>query len=185
MKKILGLKISAINTNRSMQKTKLLSISVKSKTYKGIFITAPKCSFHLEVNKPDKSLNPMEKSYKILLENRSTYPNGKLTHTHETNIIDRVTQMNLYSMLQIFLWSCALQCCIFLWFLQKPDRKIEFYNVLYFIELTDINEVNPPFLSYVASEFCVGLWVRNLERVAMSYLKGLFFLLIIDWTFGT
>lgn len=66
--------------------------------------------------------------------------------------------------------------------LTKTDRKIEFYNVFYFIELTDINEVSSPFLSYVASKFCVGLWVRNLERVAMSCLKRifLFFLLIID-----
>ena len=95
MKKILDLKISAINIDRNMQTTKLLSISVKSKTYKRLFITAPKCSFHLEVNKPDKSLNPMKKSCEIFLENRGTYTNGELTHTLETNIIDRVTQMNL------------------------------------------------------------------------------------------
>ena len=65
MKKIFGLKISAINIDRSMQTTKLVSISVKLKTYKRIFITAPNCSFHLEVNKPDKSLNPMENHAKF------------------------------------------------------------------------------------------------------------------------
>lgn len=45
----------------------------------------------------------------------------------------------------------------FLMIFTKTDRKIEFYCVFYFIELTDINEVSSPLLSYVAGEFCVGL----------------------------
>lgn len=119
MKKILGLKISAINIDRSMQKTKLVSISVKLKTYKRIFITAPKCSFHLEVNKPDKSLNPMKKSCKILLENRSTYTNGELTHTHEINIIDRVTEMNLYIPCCTYFCGVVLYNAVFSYYFYK------------------------------------------------------------------
>lgn len=38
----------------------------------------------------------------------------------------------------------------FLIIFTKTDRKIQFYNVFYFIELTNINDVNPPLLSYVA-----------------------------------
>lgn len=65
MKKILGLKICGINIGRSMQTTKLVSISVNSKTYKETFITATKYIVHLEVNKPNKSLNPMENHAKF------------------------------------------------------------------------------------------------------------------------
>lgn len=67
--------------------------------------------------------------------------------------------MNLYiSSADIFVELCSTML-YFLMIFTKTDRKIEFYNVFYFIELTDINEVSSPLLSYVAGEFCV--WIMS------------------------
>lgn len=75
----------------------------------------------------------MKKSCEIFLENGSTYTNGELTHTHETNIIDRVTQMNLYIPCCRYFCGVVLYNAAFSYDFLLQKLIVKFNFIMYFI----------------------------------------------------
>lgn len=75
----------------------------------------------------------MKKSCEIFLENRGTYTNGELTHTLETNIIDRVTQMNLCIPCCRYFCEVVLYNAVFSYDFLLQKLIIKFNFIMYFI----------------------------------------------------